>query len=172
MQFEENLPQIRSTTWSPKRGRRMPGVLSFLTACVVLASGCTAGADDEEQMFIAASLDQDFQLRIGEAAKIQSEKLVIGFEAVNGDSRCGKGEQCFLEGDAVVRVWLQKGDGVKDVHELHTETRMPAAAVSTVYTIRLVNLHPVPLSGRTIAPDKYLATFRVVQGISGGDVVF
>jgi hypothetical protein len=48
---------------------------------------------------------------------------------------------------------------------------MPSAVAYRNYTVRLLELHPLPLSGTTIPQEKYIATIRIVTGVSGGDVV-
>ena len=92
---------------------RAPGAataaLSLLTGFFV-ASGCGASADNA----FGASLDEDFQLRIGQSAVISAANMEIGFEAVTSDSRCGKGEQCVWEGDATVRIWLRIDGGARE----------------------------------------------------------
>jgi hypothetical protein len=152
-------------------GWHVPGNAIFrlflLTAGMVVVSGCGASADNA----IGASLDENFQLRIGQSAVISAVDMEVGFEAVTSDSRCGKGEQCVWEGDATVRIWTQLAGGNKEENELHTESKMPSAVAFAGYTVRLVALHPIPLSGRVIAPSAYIATFGVVHGTSGGDVV-
>ena len=122
----------------------------------------------------SASLEESFQLGVGESAVIESESLVIGFEEVSSDSRCPKGEQCVWEGDATVKVWLQRGSETREIRELHTtagdlseqsplsEASQPRSRAGA-YEIKLLLLEPYPISGRALSQDDYQATFEVVR---------
>lgn len=141
--------------------------LSLLIAGLILVCGCTASADNE----VEALLDEDFQLRVGQSALIKSVEMEIGFEGITSDSRCGKGENCFTEGDAIVRIWMRQAGGSRDENVLHTESSLPSAVVFAGHTIRLVALDPPAIAGRDIEPTEYVATIRVVPGLSG-DAIF
>jgi hypothetical protein len=143
-------------------------LMPCLSACLIVASGCTANADSP----IESTLDQDFQLRIGQSARISTEDMEIGFLAVTSDSRCGKGEVCITEGDATVRISLRIAGGTTEERELHTGSRLPSATDYANFSVGLVALHPAAISGQTIEPTAYLATFRVARGISGGQVIY
>jgi hypothetical protein len=157
-----------------KYGDRLPGPgriiagLSLLMTGLVLASGCTAVADNA----IAVSLEQNFDLQIGQSALASSENLQVDFLAVTEDSRCGKGETCVWEGDGSVRIALQIAGGARAEHELHTNSRMQAAVDVANFSIGLVALNPPAISGRAIERSEYVATFRIVRGSSGGKVVY
>lgn len=138
---------------------------SILATGIFLATGCVTGADNAS----AAEVDTHFQLRIGQSASIAAANIAIGFAAVAADSRCGKGEVCVWEGDAIVRIWLQQPGGAIQEHELHTNSREPNSAIYAGYSIRLVNLSPLPVSGRSITPAEYVATLQVTQGLSGNE---
>jgi len=140
----------------------------LLAIVLMLAACCTASADNT----VDATLDTDFQLRVGQSALVSGENITVGFTTVTSDSRCGKGEVCVWEGDATVRIWLQVNGGVKEERELHTASREPNAANFSDYSVRLVALFPPAISGRAIAADEYLATLLVVRGSSSGDVVY
>ena len=142
--------------------------LSLLTVGMVLATGCGASAENA----IGTSLDEDFQLRIGQSTLVSTANVEVGFQAVTADSRCGTGETCIWEGDATVLIWLQLAGGAKEERELHTGSRMPTAVDFANFSIRLVALHPKAVSGRAIEPTAYVATMRVVRGISGGQVIY
>ena len=112
-------------------------------------------------------LDETFALRAGESASIDSEKLEIGFEGVVSDSRCPKGEQCIVEGDAVVRITVRKGSA-RTAHELHTSERGSQEASDDGLAIRLLRLDPFPVQGKVIDPRDYVATLQVTRRSSGG----
>jgi len=145
-------------------GWHAPGAaLSLLAAGMLVASGCGANADNA----IGASLNTDFQLRVGESALISEAKLEVGFIGVTSDSRCGKGEVCFREGDGVVRIWLQQGGQDKIERELHTASNESDVTDYAGFRVRLVALNPARVSGAIIPPEEYIAILRVTGGESG-----
>lgn len=137
---------------------------AVLALGVVLASavGRIGGSSEPDRV----TLGDSFVLRIGESSRIEAEALQIGFEDVAADSRCPKGERCIWEGDATVRVWLQRDPQPKEVCELHTSSKSDGAASALSYEVRLLRLDPHPISGRTIARKDYRATFEVTRGSS------
>jgi len=110
-------------------------------------------------------LDERFALRIGEAAAVESEKLEIRFDAVVSDSRCPKGVQCIVAGDATIRITVQKASA-RSSHELHTEGRAGQEASVDGLTIRLLGLDPYPVAGKAVEREAYAATLRVTRGPS------
>jgi hypothetical protein len=142
--------------------------IPLLATGLMLTIGCTASADNT----VEATLEIDFQLQVGQSARVSSENIAVGFTAVTSDSRCGKGEVCIWEGDATVRIWLQVNGGEKEERELHTASREPSAASFGGYSIRLVALFPPPISGRAIGPNEYVANLRLIRGSSGEQGVY
>jgi hypothetical protein len=108
-------------------------------------------------------LDTDFQLGVGQAAFVAETDLKLGFAAVTSDSRCPKGEACFLAGDGVVRIWMQVNGGEQVEHDLHTARQGPKFAEQAGYRVHLVALEPLPVSGIETAAKSYVATFRATQ---------
>jgi len=128
-------------------------------AVLVTAAGSVAGSSQPRR----AALGERFTLRVGESARIEAEALQIGFEGVSADSRCPRGEQCIREGDATVRVWLQKTPGPRETLELRTAPKEQTAMRYLSYEVRLVRLDPYPTSGRTIARGDYVATLQLTR---------
>ena len=110
-------------------------------------------------------LDESFALHAGESAKLDSEKLEIRFDVVVSDSRCPKGAQCIVEGDATVRITVKKASA-KTSYELHTSERAAQEASHDGLTIRLVRLDPYPVEGKAIDGRDYEATLLVTRGSS------
>lgn len=110
---------------------------------------------------------QDFSLRTGESAQTRDGALRIGFDGVTADSRCPKGEQCIVAGDATARVWLQRGSGPKETRELHTATGTTQSVRVLDQVVRLVRLDPFPVTGKAIPKTDYVATLRL--GRNGAD---
>jgi len=142
--------------------------LSLFAAGMLFAAGCAANADNT----LEVTLDKNFELRVGESALVSDENLQIGFKAVLSDSRCAKGVVCIWEGDAAVRIWLQLAGKAKQERDLHTASREPNAADYLGYSVRLVAVYPLPVSGRTIAPTEYIAILEIIRGSFGGNQIY
>lgn len=126
-------------------------ILAFV-ACATASSGNPASPTD-------ASLDQPFKLSPGASVVIKAETLEVGFDRVLSDSRCPRGVNCIVAGEATVRVWLSKSATTREDRELKT----PGAeeAVYGAYRIKLVSLDPYPTADRTIRPSDYVVTLVV-----------
>jgi hypothetical protein len=140
---------------------------ALVVASIALLGGCVANAESPTEVL----LERDFQLQVGQSAYVAEAKLIVGFQAVSSDSRCARGENCVWEGDAIVRVWLQKTGGAKDELELHTSSRGQNVAVYKGFSVRLVAVHPAPVSGVEIIAANYVTTFQVTPGTVGGDYI-
>lgn len=141
---------------------RYTASVSAFVATLAWVAGSVAGSSEPKR----AALGESFSLGVGESAQIESEGLQIGIEDVSADSRCPKGERCIWEGDATVRVWLQKAPGPKEAHELHTSSKEQGAVSCLGYGVKLLRLEPYPVSGKTIERGDYRATLEVTRGSS------
>ena len=128
-------------------------VLTFLACASLSDSGSPAAPT-------AARLDQAFTLAAGAVAVFDAEHLQVGFDRVLSDSRCPRGAQCIVEGEATVRVWLSKSPRGKDNRDLKT-TPNALEAVYDAYRIKLVTLEPYPGVERAVRPSEYVATLLV-----------
>lgn len=135
-------------------------VISLLTAV-----GCAIGADNA----VETSLDESFQLRVGESALVQPENIELNFLAVASDSRCGKGESCIWAGDGVVQISVQVNGVDLGQHEVHSNEREGSAASFGEFHVRLVSLLPPAVAGTTIRQDEYVAVLRIARGYAGND---
>jgi hypothetical protein len=117
----------------------------------------------------AVHLDETFVLDAGESARVEAEKLTITFDSVVADSRCPKGAQCIVEGDATIRITAVKGSR-RTSHDLHTSKRAAQEASLEGFSVRLLRLDPYPIEGKAIDPRDYAATLQVTRGSSGGSV--
>jgi hypothetical protein len=159
--------RLQASWWQGGSGKTAVG-LPILAAAMILATGCSANADNT----IDVAFDTNFQLRVSQSASVSGEGLEVGFQAVTSDSRCGKGEVCVWEGDAVVRIWLQLAGEAKQERELHTGSKEPNAADHAGYDVILVSLSPTPISGQSIPPTKYVAILQITRGLSGDRNIF
>lgn len=137
-------------------------VAAGLAAC---SQDATAPAQASEPAFAAAAnatLDQPFELRVGQSATVAGEGLTVSFQGVPSDSRCPTGVQCVWAGNAVVQVVLSK-DGKAFGAELNT-TLEPKSVDYLNYNVALVSLAPYPTSkGGAISQSQYRATFVVTK---------
>ena len=143
-------------------------IFAFVAASIALVAGCAESAESPTEVL----LERNFQLQVGQSAHIAEANLTVGFQGVSSDSRCGKGEACVWEGDAIVRIWVQQAGEAKQERELHTGSKMPSAADYAGYGVLLVSLSPAPISGRSIEPTQYVATLQVTRGLSGGRNIY
>lgn len=135
--------------------------LRLLIALFALGAGgrCTSA--------MAAATDagpgDEIRLQVGQSAAMSGDALTITFTAVDSDSRCPKGEACIAEGDAVVRITVKRASGIPREQVLHTSSRGPAVAADADWSIRLVSLEPIPVTGRPMQEDGYIVTLQVIH---------
>lgn len=142
--------------------------MKLVTLALLSTLACCACSVAEPAPAVLAAMDQDFRLKVGGVARLVEGELQIGLDGVTADSRCPKGEQCVWAGDARVRVWWRQGGGPKVLGELHTRPGPEQTAALPGYGLTLVGLEPVPVSGRSIASDAYVATLRLSRTQDAG----
>jgi hypothetical protein len=125
---------------------------------------CTACGTGGAAQPAAVDLGTPFSLRAGGSAQTRDAVLRVGFDAVIGDSRCPKGQQCVWAGDASVQVWVQQGSGPRETRVLHTAPGDGQAARVWGHELRLVRVEPMPAAGRTTASGDYTATLLLSRG--------
>ena len=104
-------------------------------------------------------VDRQVVLAPGQTAAVAPD-LSIEFVGVLGDSRCPADALCVLGGDAVVRITISAGEQRAE-RDLHTGTLARAALGRA--RVELLELAPYPFSAKTIEPEDYRATLRVVR---------
>lgn len=130
---------------------------SAILLAMAWASCTLAGPGDAPLPRVAPG--QSVSLKPGEAAQSADGSLRFGFEAVTTDSRCPRNVQCVWAGNAVVRIWLQRGSGAREVRELHSSTGSTREGPDT--GLRLERLDPVPVAGQELPPRNYIATLAL-----------
>ena len=133
-------------------------VILHLLAFLACASSSDSGNPSAPK---TVGLDQPFTLAAGASARVDAENLQVGFDRVVSDSRCPRGAQCVVAGEAVVRVWLSKSPEARGNRDLTTPNA--AEAVYGAYRITLVTLDPYPTVDHTIRPSDYVATLLVTR---------
>jgi len=106
-------------------------------------------------------LAREFKVRIGEAAHVGNDGLVIRFERVTEDARCPVGDPCVVAGDAVVLVTLRQPPNEPASLELHTNPSSTTEARYLRYRVRLARLEPQPVGEQPVPLPQYWATFMV-----------
>ena len=145
----------RDESRGDRRGSRRSGWHATLIAsCLFTLLACSSPTESKTARF-----DQPFMLSPG-AAAVFDDNLQVGFDQVLSDSRCPRGAQCIVAGEAGVRVWLSKASRGREDRQLKTTTTASQATYDS-YTITLVTLDPVPEAGSTIKPTDYVATLTV-----------
>ncbi len=124
----------------------------------VFFSFCAAGPCGED--VVEATLGQPFKLKAGQAASIRSEKITLTFVAVLEDSRCPKGEQCIVAGNARVLIEVATGSNAPERIELNLGRGDSEAAVGNL-EVTLLDLEPYPVSGRPVRAEDYLASLSL-----------
>ena len=140
--------------------RRTP----LLVAAIVMASCATPPTSDGTGMGAApvrAEVGNAFELRVGQEATVGETEVRIRFEGVRQDSRCPAGVTCVWAGDAEVALRILTDGGSTEVL-LHTGVE-PRSANVAGYLIRLTDVQPHPVEGRSTPPGTYIASL-VVSG--------
>ena len=130
-------------------------LLLSATACMTPSQPGTPGTLTPT---IQAEVGREFDIAVGQEAKLQGSNVVIRFRGVTNDSRCPSDVQCVWAGNAVAGFDLS-GAGQSDA-SLNT-TLDPKSVSYAGYTIALAGLKPTPKSGSTIPALEYVATLRV-----------
>ncbi len=135
------------------------GAVLSLGACTV--TGATVGTSGPGATKIAA-VDRDFELTVGQSARVDGPSLTVAFNGVTEDSRCPTGVQCIWAGNAAIAVSLTEGSGATSQATLNTTLNPHSARVSG-YEISLVGVTPYPKQGGTIPQATYIATLHVTR---------
>lgn len=117
----------------------------------------------EKPELITPTLDNEFQLKKGQTAFIESENLKIKFLTVTDDSRCSSDLVCKRTGSVSVLVdiigihHLSIGDKDESTKIIRRYNHSPPKN----YAIKLVKVEPYPQSGIKKEDIHYVATFIV-----------
>jgi hypothetical protein len=136
----------------------------YVRSAVVLVAGVVsalaAGCNHKASVGPGPIGTDPFTLAPGQSAVIGGTSLRLQFLEVASDSRCPVDAVCIQAGDASLRVRVYDGSATTD-YVLHTNDRGGASVSHRGVSIELLQLLPLPLAGRTIAPSEYRATFAV-----------
>jgi hypothetical protein len=109
------------------------------------------------------TLNEPFQIKVGETAHILGADVFITLDGVADDSRCPKDVTCIWEGQATVRVSAARASETRSSLELRTRPESARTARFQQYTVRLTTLAPEPRSNTPIEQKDYVATLVVEE---------
>jgi hypothetical protein len=142
---------------------RLPSLALLASLSVAGFVGCGVGPVSVAQ---PVESGRQIMLKAGQSALLAaSADLRIGFDGVLADSRCPKGEQCLRAGEAIVKVWLQRGAGPRQVLELVGPVAEPQGQATLPramgHQLVFIRLEPYPVSGRAMLPAAHVLTLSV-----------
>jgi len=129
--------------------------LSIISIFLIL-SGVCAHSDDVRSV----TLNQEFNIKVGQRVEVKTEKLQIRFTTVLEDSRCPKGAQCIQAGNGKIELELVREKNDPASVSLNTDSGSSEADYQG-YTIRLIALNPYPVVNQSIRQEEYEATLVV-----------
>lgn len=140
-------------------------ILSFVI--IIFHSGCNntdnhVSDDGQEEDFIPAELNSQFQLKVNQTALIESENIKVKFLDVTEDSRCPSDVTCIWAGQVKILVNVLKND--QNMGDLTlTGQAGDELAVGTFdgFSIKLIKVDPYPVSTKKIELTEYIATLVV-----------
>ena|SRR5690349_10300822 len=103
----------------------------------------------------------EFELAVGETARLADQDVSIEFKAVTADSRCPSDVTCVWAGDAALTLRLGGVPGIQDT-TLHT-TLDPRTLTSGTTTLEILGLSPTPVSSTSTDPKSYRLRLRVTS---------
>ena len=109
------------------------------------------------------ALDREFELRIGEEAKLGNGRVNVKFVALVNDSRCPGDVTCIQEGNAEIELLVSGDEGEKRL-SLNTSRNMTHDERYGLYRISLTQLVPYPRTDRPVRDEDYGATLVITQG--------
>lgn len=128
----------------------------MLLLIVITSLNCSDSLTNYHEVLI----DEEFNLKLGESAIVQSHGIVLKFKSVNDDSRCPIGAVCVWEGNATVVLELKNSNGDTLTSNLNTSIEPKKVDFSSLIIV-LKSLSPYPNLDTAINPEDYTATLLV-----------
>ncbi len=137
------------------------------TALMLWALGLLTGiyaaeVDMSTRGNVPLELAAPVRLRAGQSARSPADRILITFDSVVEDSRCPQGVRCVWEGNAGIALSL-KAPGGSAVVVLNTSTRFESRVSRLGFTIRLLEVSPLPEAEAPVAPADYMVTIEVTR---------
>lgn len=138
--------------------------VTLVIAHVLLVVACASASNSGSPAAPGSvKLNETFSLKVGSSTSVDGEGIEVGFDSVVGDSRCPKGAQCIVAGDATIRVWLARTGQARETRELKTTPPDAAQTAIGQYRVTLTSLTPEPTLQGTPLPSDYVATLVVAR---------
>lgn len=116
---------------------------------------------------VQAKLGETFVLHVSQTAILTDtpDQFGITFQNVAQDSRCPEGVACVWAGEVRVKLTFQeRGMPHPPILELTTTPNAEQHIIRVeAYLVELVKVEPPRVQGAPIAPNEYVATFRVTN---------
>jgi hypothetical protein len=138
--------------------------LTLVGLAFVLAGGCVSASQpitgtNGTGGTLQVAIGQEFQLAVGQEARIVGTPITVTFRSVSDDSRCPSNVQCVWAGDAAIKLGLAANSTAQE-STIHLNID-PKTVDFSGYRIKATNLAPVPKSGSTISAGAYIVTLQV-----------
>ena len=140
----------------------MKRTLLFSAALFLVFGLSNCSKDNELTGDSSFNLNDTLELAIDKSAFNNDNQLTISIDSVLSDSRCPSDVVCIWEGNAEVRFLLNNdGKKMKFILNSHGGDNYPSDTTISGYNIKLVELHPYPVSTSKIANSEYVADLLI-----------
>lgn len=133
----------------------------------IALAGCATpsqpGGSGNPATAIQVQTNREFDIAVGQEARLDGTPIVLRFRSVSNESRCPSDVQCVWAGNAVVLLGLTMGEMPAAEAALNT-TLDPKITKFGGYSVRLVGLTPYPQTGKPIPAGSYVARLEVTPG--------
>jgi hypothetical protein len=131
----------------------------FIFCVCVLFSNCDQKAA-QSTSYDSFKLNEDFDLKMNQKAKLYDGDMLIHFADVTEDSRCPEGVNCIQAGKVVVKLMANETTLMLTKKGKQTGG---AEGNSGNYTIEMVEVNPYPKDGVKIDKDDYSIKLKVTK---------
>jgi len=136
--------------------------LPVIVALFLVLSLSNCSKDNELKGDSSFNLNDTFELAIDKSAINNDNQLTISIDSVLSDSRCPSDVVCVWEGNAEVRfLFNNDGEKMKFILNSHGGDNYPSDTIISGYYIKLVELHPYPVSTSKISNSEYVADLLI-----------
>ena len=130
----------------------------ILAGVFIVVLGLSAGCAEDN--VLKGDLGQEFSLRIGQTARIESEQLSIRFNGILADSRCPKGVTCFWAGEVKCDVTAAYQGVSSNITLMQPGIRQPYPQPYEGYLF-IVSVDPYPEADKQISTTDYRLNLTV-----------
>lgn len=135
---------------------------SFISALLIVSLLLPAIGLSCSSAKITAISGQEFTLPVGQTVVISGTGLMLKFVAVDADSRCAKGNECIVAGEAKCRIGITYKGASSDI--VITQPGIDASSHGTLGNFKVdFKLEPYPEAGKPIAKSDYKLVMTVTK---------